>query len=594
MELEWWRQRVVYQIYPRSFCDSNGDGLGDIGGILSRLDYLKDLGVGVLWLSPLYPSPDVDNGYDISDYCDIHPQFGTLEQMDELIAEAHRRDIKIIMDLVINHTSDQHEWFQKSRQRIEPYTDFYIWRKGEKGRKLNNWGSFFGGDVWTFDELRGEYYLHLFAREQPDLNYHNEAVIEAVQDVMRFWLERGVDGFRCDVINILYKESLENGRWRPALTGCEHYLSTPGLHRLLQRFHTEVFSCYDCFTVGETVFVTPKKAADLTLPERGELNAVFAFDHMETDCFGVKWFLRRFSPRRFLRTLSRWQKELDWNANYFENHDQPRSIPRFGDEKRYRKESGKALALLLLSLRGTPFIYQGQEIGMSNFDFCSIEEVKDVESLNIWKLTKKLHFPKAWRWKMIRLKSRDNARTPMQWDASAEAGFTSGTPWLKVNGQYPKVNVAAEEEEQDSILHFYKAFLRFRQTSDTLQTGSYRELFQKGPVLAFAREKDGEQLLAVLNLSAKEVHCPHFSGELLFHSYYPGSLQQGRLRPYEAALMRTSNDEENLPSSGPEVDITAPMTGKDRGRASHFTNKVKAETRAPLARTARQEEECHD
>ena len=230
---------------------------------------------------------------------------------------------------------------------------------------------------------------------------------------------------------------------------------------------------------------------------------------------------------------------------------------------------------------------------MSNFDFCSIEEVKDVESLNIWKLTKKLHFPKAWRWKMIRLKSRDNARTPMQWDASAEAGFTSGTPWLKVNGQYPKVNVAAEEEEQDSILHFYKAFLRFRQTSDTLQTGSYRELFQKGPVLAFAREKDGEQLLAVLNLSAKEVRCPRFSGELLFHSY-PGSLQQGRLRPYEAALMRTSNDEENLPSSGPDVDITAPMTGKDSGRASHFTTEVKAETRAPLARTARQEEEGHD
>lgn len=535
-KIPWWKERVVYQIYPRSYCDANGDGIGDIQGILSRLDYLKELGIGAIWFSPLYPSPNVDNGYDISDYRDIHPDFGTLEEMDELIAEAHKRDIKIIMDLVINHTSDQHEWFQKSRRRVEPYTDFYIWRKGENGKKPNNWGGFFGGDVWEFDEERGEYYLHLFAKEQPDLNYRNEKVIKAVEEVMRFWLERGVDGFRCDVINIIYKETLNNGRWRPALTGCEHYLSTPGTHRLLQRFNRNVFSHFDSFTVGETVFVDPEKADDLTNPERGELNAVFAFEHMETDCFGVKWFLRRFSPHRFLKTLSKWQQELHWNANYFENHDQPRSLSRFGDAENFRKESGKALALLLLSLKGTPFVYQGQEIGMTNFDFESMDDVQDVESRNIWKLAKRLCFPKGLRWKMIRTKSRDNARTPMQWENKSEAGFTTGTPWIKVNRNYPRVNVVEEANDPDSILHFYKKFLAFRKQSRVLKEGSYRELSLSGPVLAFARELEGKKLVCVVNLSGKEHLCPVPHSKVLFHSY--GNTHIGaRLRPYEAALL---------------------------------------------------------
>lgn len=264
----WWKQKVIYQIYPMSFCDSNGEGIGDLPGILSRLDYLQKLGVGALWLSPVYPSPNKDNGYDISDYCNIHPNYGTLQDMDTLIAEAKKRDIRIIMDLVINHTSDQHEWFQKSRRRIEPYTDYYIWRKGEKGKKPTNWGNFFGGDCWEYDDLRGEYYLHLFAKEQPDLNYHNEAVIEAIEEAMHFWLERGVAGFRCDVINIIYKEAIKNGKWRPALTGSEYYLSTPGCHRVLHRLHEDVLAKYDAFTVGETVFVTPKMADDLVNPAR--------------------------------------------------------------------------------------------------------------------------------------------------------------------------------------------------------------------------------------------------------------------------------------------------------------------------------------
>ena len=303
-DTKWWKERIVYQIYPMSFCDSNGDGIGDLQGIISKLDYLKKLGVGVLWLSPVYPSPNEDNGYDISDYCGIHPDYGTLEDMDELLRQAHERDIKIILDLVINHTSKAHEWFQKSRQRIEPYTDYYIWKKGKKGKKPSNWTSFFGEDCWEYDELRGEYYLHLFAKGQPDLNYRCPSVVDAVEDVMRFWLDRGVDGFRCDVINILWKNSLDNGKWKPALTGSEHYISTDGLHRLLHRFNEDVLTQYDCYTVGETVFVTPKMADDLVNPARGELNTVFSFEHMETDCYFVKWFLRRFSPDRFFSCLS--------------------------------------------------------------------------------------------------------------------------------------------------------------------------------------------------------------------------------------------------------------------------------------------------
>ena len=333
----WWKRKIIYQIYPMSFCDSNGDGIGDLPGIISRL------GVGALWLSPVYPSPNKDNGYDISDYCEIHPNYGTLADMDRLIAEAKKRDIRIIMDLVINHTSDRHEWFQKSRRREEPYTDFYIWRKGEKGKKPTNWGSFFGEDCWEYDEVRGEYYLHLFAKEQPDLNYHNEKVIAAIEDVMRFWLDRGVAGFRCDVINIIYKEAIKNGRWRPALTGCEYYLSTPGCHRVLHRLNRDVLSRYDAFTVGETVFVTPKMADDLVNPQLEELCTVFSFEHMETDCFKIKWFLRKFKPDRFFACLTKWQNALPWNTVYFENHDQPRSVSRYGNDAEYHDQSAKAL-----------------------------------------------------------------------------------------------------------------------------------------------------------------------------------------------------------------------------------------------------------
>lgn len=532
----WWKQKIIYQIYPMSFCDSNGDGIGDLPGIISRLDYLQRLGVGALWLSPVYPSPNKDNGYDISDYCEIHPNYGTLADMDRLIAEAKKRDIRIIMDLVINHTSDRHEWFQKSRRREEPYTDFYIWRKGEKGKKPTNWGSFFGEDCWEYDEVRGEYYLHLFAKEQPDLNYHNEKVIAAIEDVMRFWLDRGVAGFRCDVINIIYKEAIKNGRWRPALTGCEYYLSTPGCHRVLHRLNRDVLSRYDAFTVGETVFVTPKMADDLVNPQREELCTVFSFEHMETDCFKIKWFLRKFKPDRFFACLTKWQNALPWNTVYFENHDQPRSVSRYGNDAEYHDQSAKALATLLLTLRGTPFLYEGEEIGMTNFDFPDMEKVRDVESINIWNMGKRLHLPYGLRWRMIKTKSRDNARTPMQWDDSINGGFSAGTPWLSVNGNYPRINVKQQEDDPWSVLSYYRQLIAFRNGSRVLQEGDFTELYRKNGVYAYRRACDGEALTVVISLAEGERKNPA-SGEVVC-SNYGRETAPDRLAPYEALVLR--------------------------------------------------------
>lgn len=532
----WWKRKIIYQIYPMSFCDSNGDGIGDLPGIISRLDYLQRLGVGALWLSPVYPSPNKDNGYDISDYCEIHPNYGTLADMDRLIAEAKKRDIRIIMDLVINHTSDRHEWFQKSRRREEPYTDFYIWRKGEKGKKPTNWGSFFGEDCWEYDEVRGEYYLHLFAKEQPDLNYHNEKVIAAIENVMRFWLDRGVAGFRCDVINIIYKEAIKNGRWRPALTGCEYYLSTPGCHRVLHRLNRDVLSRYDAFTVGETVFVTPKMADDLVNPQREELCTVFSFEHMETDCFKIKWFLRKFKPDRFFACLTKWQNALPWNTVYFENHDQPRSVSRYGNDAEYHDQSAKALATLLLTLRGTPFLYEGEEIGMTNFDFPDMEKVRDVESINIWNMGKRLHLPYGLRWRMIKTKSRDNARTPMQWDDSINGGFSAGTPWLSVNGNYPRINVKRQEDDPGSVLSYYRKLIAFRNGSRVLQEGDFTELYRKNGVYAYRRACDGEALTVVISLAEGERKNPA-SGEVVC-SNYGRETAPARLAPYEALVLR--------------------------------------------------------
>lgn len=535
MALKWWQERVVYQIYPRSFFDCNGDGIGDLRGIITKLDYLQDLGIGILWLSPVYPSPNVDYGYDISDYKAIHPEFGTMEDMERLILEAAKRDIKVIMDLVINHTSDRHPWFQASLDKQSPYRDYYIWRPGKGKKPPNNWSGFFGGGTWQRDQKSGEYYLHLFAKNQPDLNYHNPKVLEEVKEIMRFWLDKGIAGFRCDVINILYKSSLEDGKPSLILTGSEHYLSQEGTHRILQTLRKEVLDDYDCFTVGETVFVTPKTALDLVEPARGELDMVFSFEHMETDQYLVKWFKRPFHAGRFGKTLAKWQSALDWNANYFENHDQPRAVSRFGDDGEFWEKSAKLLCVMLLTLRGTPFIYQGQEIGMTNFDFSTMAELQDVESHNIYGLAKRLGFPAKVRWRIIRATSRDNARTPMQWNSKANAGFSTATPWLGVNKNYPGINMEAQLKDANSIRSLYKTMIRLRAKSEVLKAGTFKALTIKRNLIVYERSHEGRSLRILLNFSKRKQRCDERGGVLL--SNYGRRTYDGALKPYEAVIL---------------------------------------------------------
>ncbi|MDD3959752.1 MAG: alpha-glucosidase [Clostridiaceae bacterium] len=536
----WWRDRVAYQIYPRSFQDTDGNGIGDLRGIIKRLPYLKELGIGILWLSPVYRSPNDDNGYDISDYRSIHPDFGTMSEMDKLLQLAEKLDIKVIMDLVINHTSDEHEWFKESRNPDSPYRDYYIWRPGKNGKKPNNWTSFFAEDCWEFDERSGEYFLHLFSKKQPDLNYRNPKVIEEVKDIMRFWLEKGVAGFRCDVINVIWKESLANGRKRFILTGREHYLTNDGTHEILRELRRDVLSQFDCFAVGETVMVTPKSAFDLSDPSRGELDMLFSFEHMDTDSIIVKWFKKRFKPQKFCEVIAKWQTALEWNANYFENHDQPRSVSRFGDDQNFHDESARMLCVLLLSLRGTPFIYQGQEIGMTDFDFTSMDQIRDVESLNVYRLATRLHIPKSYRWKMILRSGRDNARTPMQWSAGKNAGFSTGTPWLGINGNHTKINVEAQDKDPNSVLAFYRKMIRLRNHNKLLRSGAFRSVEISRKLFVFERIHDKEKITVVINFSGNPGRY-NASGKLLLSTYeridYDGSLA-----PYEAVLLSGRNE----------------------------------------------------
>ena len=499
---------VVYQIYPRSFQDSNGDGIGDIPGIISRLDYLRDLGVNTLWLSPVYKSPDADNGYDIADYKSIQPAFGTMEDFDRLLAEAKARGIGIVMDLVINHTSDEHEWFQKAMAGDPKYRDYYIIRKGKNGKVPNNWGNFFAVCPWTQIGDTDEYYLHLFDKKQPDLNWHNPAVLEEVKDIMRFWLRKGVVGFRCDVINIIYKDTLADGKKQLALTGIEHYLSTQGCHEILQTLRREVLEPFGAFAVGETVMVDIPKARDLCDESRGELDMLFSFEHMGCDDLGLKWFKTRLSPKKLMNTLDKWQRQLYWNAWYFENHDQPRFVSRFPGGEKHRFACSTMMAGLLMTLRGTPYMHEGQEIGMTNGDFENLDEIQDVESHTVWAMAKKLGIPKGMRWKMIRRTSRDNGRTPMQWSADKNAGFTTGTPWLKINGNYKQVNADKEMADENGILAFWKYMICLRKSEPALREGDYYPAYMKGSVYAFERVLDGKRLLTVCNFSAKEVRLP--------------------------------------------------------------------------------------
>jgi len=538
----WWKERVVYQIYPRSFQDSNGDGIGDIPGIISRLDELKELGVGIIWLSPVYKSPDIDNGYDISDYRDINPKFGTMADMEHLFAEAERRDIKIIMDLVINHTSDEHDWFKKSRDKDSPYRDYYIWKPADaEGRPPNNWTSFFMESAWEFDIERGEYYLHLFHESQPDLNYRNPKVIEEVKEIMHFWMKKGAAGFRCDVINVIYKTSFEDGVHRMAVTGREHFVSQEGMHTILQELRRDVLDHYDCFTVGESALVNLRDAKLLSDPDRKELDMVFYFDHLQVDRVIEKYIPKKFNAAKLLNILTKWQQGLDWNAVYLENHDQPRIVSHYGDDGEYWERSAKLLATLLLTLRGTPFIYQGQEIGMTNCDFRNISQVNDLETLGVDRILKSYWIPQFLRWKWIMPCSRDNARTPMQWNPEAGAGFTTGDPWLKINRNYREINVEEQKSRATSIWRFYRNMILLRASNETLKYGDFAPVYSDKQVLAFTRTIPGEEQYAtILNFSGKPATSP-FEGSLIGQVVVTNvgrDTYDGTLDPWEAVVLK--------------------------------------------------------
>jgi oligo-1,6-glucosidase len=535
----WWTRAVVYQVYPRSFQDSDGDGVGDLGGILQRIDHLADLGVDVVWLSPVYPSPQADNGYDISDYEDIDPLFGSLAQLEELIGALHQRGMRLVMDLVVNHTSDRHPWFLESRSSPDsPKRDWYWWRPprtgmapGQPGAEPTNWHSYFSGPTWELDEASGEYFLHLFDRRQPDLNWENPEVRQAVYAMMRGWLDRGVDGFRMDVINMISKDvapdgSLPDGPPLPGLPygdGTASFLCGPRIHEFLQEMHREVFAGrggrgeqQSLLTVGEMPGVTVEQARLFTDPARAEVDMVFQFEHVGLDFDDSKWRPRPLRMRDLKASFGRWQAglaDVGWNSLYWDNHDQPRAVSRFGDDSpRYRRDSATCLATLLHLHRGTPYVYQGEELGMANAPFASLADLRDVESLNHHSQAVAAGEDPDAVLAAIRPVSRDNARTPVQWDATEHAGFTTGTPWIAVNPDHVEWNAAAQRADPRSVFAHHRALIALRHGSRTVRLGDFAMLLpEHDDVYAFTRGLDGETLLVVCNVSA----TPYRLDELL-------------------------------------------------------------------------------
>ncbi len=511
----WYKKAVIYQIYPRSFLDTNNDGLGDIKGIICKLDYLKDLGINCVWLSPIYDSPQKDNGYDISNYLDIYPPFGNMDDFKKMLSEMHKRGIRLIMDLVVNHTSDQHQWFKEAiKDKSSPYRDYYIIRKGKKNGKKppNNWQGFFGEGAWTRIRESDEYYLHLFTKEQPDLNWENPKVREEVKNLLKFWLDLGVDGFRCDVINLISKKQDFKSRFPLlALTGKDAYINGPRLHEYLHELYRDVFSQYDCMTVGETVLASKQDNIDLTDPAREELDMIFNFSHTNSDNYlGVKYFYRKFKLNCFKKRLNEQQINLvghGWNSLFIENHDQRRSVGRFGTVEE-DINSSKSLAVSYFLLQGTPFIYQGQEIGMRNAHFKNIDETEDVESKNIFRISKKIPFIGKRIRNVILEVSRDNARTPMIWDNSTYGGFSNVKPWIRVNPDKDIVNVKHSLEDKDSLYYFYKKLIDFRKDNDTIINGSYRMLKEHNPnIFAYVREDEQYRIIVISSFSKKEIKC---------------------------------------------------------------------------------------
>ena len=507
----WYKEKVFYQIWPRSFCDGNGDGIGDLEGVLSKLDYLKELGVDGIWFSPVYCSPQADMGYDISDYRNINPEYGDLDLFKKVLDGAHERGMKVIMDLVVNHTSDEHPWFIASKDKNSPYHDYYIWRKGEAGGKRppNNWSSLFEGKAWEYDPDVGEYYMHIFAKKQPDLNMDNPAVRQEVKDIMRFWLDMGVDGFREDVITFISKrEGLPNGLPIPAAAGMEHYMDGPNIHKYLSEFR-QVLNEYDCFVVGEAPMMNPKNALNyITEGPDQELDIMFHFQHMEANCLFLDAIRTPFNLLKLKKAFSSWQTALQgkaWNALYLENHDHPRIISRYGSEE-YRVESGKMLCNSYFLQQGTPFIYQGQEIGMVNIDLPNVADYQDVQTTNSVRTLRMLGMSRAKAEQRVRETNRGNARTPVQWDDSPNGGFTTGTPWMAVNPNYPQINAKAAMEDPDSIFHHYKAAIQFRREHPVAIYGVYKEHYEKSKELyVYERSYEGKRMLVICSFTDKPV-----------------------------------------------------------------------------------------
>ncbi len=552
MKKTWWKEAVIYQIYPRSFMDSNADGIGDLPGITSRLDYLKYLGIDVIWLSPVYESPNDDNGYDISNYKSIMKEFGTMQDFDELLAQAHARDIRIVMDLVVNHTSDEHPWFIESRKsKDNPYRDYYIWRDGaDKETPPNNWGACFGGSAWEYDSATEMYYLHLFSRKQPDLNWDNPAVRREIFEMMSWWCDKGIDGFRMDVISMISKtkempDGIKNGLYGDFSPYCVH---GPNVHAYLQEMNEKVLSRYDIMTVGETAGVTTELAAQYAGENTRELNMVFQFEHVEGDGKYGKWTDEKLPLPVLKKVLSRWQNELygkAWNSLFWNNHDQPRAVSRFGnDSPQYREASAKMLATCLHMMQGTPYIYQGEELGMTNYPFQDPQEFRDIESIRAyqeWCADGPLSHETFWP--CMTFKSRDNARTPMQWSDEPNAGFTSAAPWIAVNPNYCEINAKAQTENPDSVFHYYKKLIALRRQYPVIVYGSYDLLLEENEHLfVYIRTLDSEKLLAVCSFSEQEcsLHIPDEfrDAECIIANMEPALQKETvTVKPYEAFVL---------------------------------------------------------
>ena len=555
MEKRWWKESVVYQIYPRSFCDSNGDGIGDLNGITGKLDYLKELGIDVIWLSPVYKSPNDDNGYDISDYQAIMDEFGTMEDFDRMLATAHEKGIKIMMDLVVNHTSDEHKWFIESRKSTDnPYRDYYIWRPAkEDGSLPNNWGSCFSGPAWEYDKTTDMYFLHLFSKKQPDLNWDNPAVRQDVFDMMNWWLKKGVDGFRMDVISLISKEPGLPDK-EPGINGYATFnvsANGPHVHEYLQEMRQKALNNADTITVGECSGVTLEEAKKYARSDEKELNMVFQFEHMDVDSDekAGKWTTRKMDLRNLKKILTRWQKGLQdiaWNSLYWENHDQPRSVSRFGnDSDEYREISAKMLATCIHMMQGTPYVYQGEELGMTNCPFNTLDNFRDLESINAFhELTEQGKMTEEDMMAAIGYKGRDNARTPMQWDDSAYAGFSTANPWIMVNPNYTKINAKDQVNREDSVFKYYQKLIKLRHESELIVYGTYDLILDDDKdIYAYIRTLGDEKLIVYCNFSenTREVEIPEefVNGKILISNYSDAKANPKiTLRPYEAIVIQ--------------------------------------------------------